>query len=207
MFTSVYWSIAKWASLILGTVLTVWWLVSSIYDSIYDNGRRDERAQWQEKEGQLAAARLNKIKELEKALVNVEEDHRRKMADIESKHIKELEVVNEQKERDITAAYAGVNKLRWKTSTTGRNGAGPDGTTGSGSRVCIGKEVSELPPKITADLYSIANDADRNTLQLSKCQETLISYRDAIERLINEQRQESSNEKIPKDTVYTETTN
>ena len=83
MFSGVYWSIFKWVVLLLGVALTVWWLSSSVYDTIYDNGRRAERVQWQEKEGQLAAARLNKIKELEKSLTSVEEDHKRKMVDIE----------------------------------------------------------------------------------------------------------------------------
>lgn len=169
-----------WALLILGVAGTIWWAAATIHDNIYDDGVHAERVIWQEKEARESAERAAKIQELETRAVTAEKAHEERVATIDAKHTKELEDANKQKADDIAAARAGAIKLRWPGQDTGGRGNGgvAAGTIAVTAGQCNDTTGGELPGSVAANLLSLANDADRNTEQLTACQAVVLSDRE-----------------------------
>ncbi len=167
-----------WAVLILSVVGAVWWGAATIHDNIYEDGRRAERVIWQDAEVKKSAERNARIVQLNAKLTALEQEHNKKMSVIETQHLKEIEDANKQKAADIAAVRAGTVKLRYAGNNSGRGSSGGTATAPVGaSSVCNDKTGGELPAEVTANLYAIVDDADRNTKQLRSCQEVILADR------------------------------
>lgn len=155
--------------------LVVGWL-SNIYNGIYEKGVKAERVEWQQKEAQAAELRNKKIKELTEEVKEIERIYASKFAKIEADHKKEIENANAQKQRDVAAAKSGALKLRWTAKTESGTGGNTTGKSAGGACIGNGATQGELPREITANLYTLVNDADGNTEQLTACQDVLREF-------------------------------
>lgn len=151
------------------------WL-SNIYDGIYENGVNAERVKWQQQEAQATQERDKKIKDMTAAIAVIEKEYAARFAAIGAQHTKEMENANAQKQRDIAAARAGALKLRWSAKDKDDSGGNATGDTARTASISNGAKTSELPAEITANLYTLANDADFNTEQLAACQDVVREY-------------------------------
>lgn len=147
----------------------------------YDAGKTKERDGWQKRENERLAKANAKIIELEGKVRETERRHAEAMADASKVYQGRLKDADEKRKRDIAAALAGQRKLQF-SAPGGRPGgseACPPGTTASRRdggtstelRGAPGSDIQvTLPPKITADLYDLAHDANKVVEQLTACQ-------------------------------------
>lgn len=155
--------------LILGVVLA--WVASLGVVGVWQNkaGHTAEKVITQAKENaQLVAAnkeieRLRKVEQVGAAqIITIGDDH--------AQHVAALKA---QQARDLANARSGALKLRIPNACSPAIGAGQvPASTPSGN----GAAGTELPAEITGRLFDLANDADRNTLQLTACQQVVRSY-------------------------------
>lgn len=167
-----------WAVLILGAAGAIWWGAATIHDNIYEDGVNAERVIWQQREAKEATERNNKILEIQNKLRKAEREHAERIVEIDQKYTQEAENAEKQKALDIAAARAGSLKLRWTSESEGRgDGGGATGDIARATAICNDQKGGELPAEITANLYALVDDADRNTKQLGACQAIVESDR------------------------------
>lgn len=140
-----------------------------------DAGRTSERVSWQAKDNKELVAANKEIQRLNDAARAKEHEQAAQLAAIGAAHAKELEDLDAQRRRDVADAHSGARKLRVPGGCKPTGGSpaaeGPAAPARSDDAT-----TAELPRQITADLLELADDADRNTRQLGKCQAVVETY-------------------------------
>lgn len=126
-------------------------------------------AKWGEREAKARVAYERKYAELNDKYRKEEKDHADAIAKLGAKLARDAAVAEERRKRDLADALAGRLGLRIPASACGAaNAAAPEaGARAGGSD---GPATIELPRQITADLFTLANDADSVADQLRTCQ-------------------------------------
>jgi hypothetical protein len=140
------------------------------------DGRTTERVEWQAREvAQVTAAnaaikRLNdKARAKERASVDA-------MAVLAANYSKGFHDAEARRVRDVSAARDGALVLRIPAAAL-CPGGGQAGALGPDPGGGAGPETVELPRTVTADLLTLANDADQVADQLRTCQQIAINDR------------------------------
>lgn len=161
---------------ILGLVIA--WVASLAGVGYWQNGagHTAERVTWQARENTELQAANAKIFELEEAARAAEAAHTTELDKIAQRHQREIADAEVQKEADVAAARAGRIVLRIPAPCKDPNGG--EGTAATAAPgVGDGGATAELPREITANLYALADDADKVVRQLAECQAVVVEDR------------------------------
>jgi hypothetical protein len=161
---------------ILGGV-AIAWLLSLISVGVWQraDGTNACVAEYAVRDNKSLITANDNIRKLGAAVRQQEANHQRTLADLGVLYAKEFGNVESNRKRDVAAAYERGLRLRDPNATCG-------GAAGSASAIVPagpqrdGAAGCELSGKVTADLFDLAADADRNTVQLNSCQATVKEY-------------------------------
>ena len=106
----------------------------------------------------------------------IEEANKREIDAIGASHAEKIKALQAQRDRDVRAARDGSIVLSIP-STCGGSSSSETGTSSAGSHA---EARTELPRETTANLLSLANDADEVVNQLTACQAILTADRKAL---------------------------
>ena len=161
---------ALWALLIAACTWFVLHVAGSIRDSIYQNGRLAERAEWQEKEFERAkqlgreiadsVSRLNAERDKQINALTGALDHESQAKDKLNRDINTVRVANRGLWIDAQNCANRADETTGKAESTG---------VGSGSTGRI-----KLPRQVEQDLWELAADAQRVVIQYETCRGVLL---------------------------------
>lgn len=135
----------------------------------YVRGQAYVQARWDAARAADAQA-LNEANERNRKL---ERDHDARVAAIGDDYAKQVADLEARRARDIANARAGALRLRVPNACPAAPGAGGVQAPAEGSHGATDGELSGAPVE---DLASLAADADRNTAQLTACQQVINEY-------------------------------
>lgn len=128
-----------------------------------------EKAAWQAREGTELRAANAKILALEEAARKEEAARAAGLDKVAKIYEEKLADAEAQKDRDVRAARAGTLSLRIPTPCKAA-GLGGTAQAAPGTGLGDGGATTELPREIAADLFALADDADKVVKQLTACQ-------------------------------------
>lgn len=162
--------------------LIVLWLGSLAAVGKWQNtaGRESERVAWQEREGKSLAAANAKIVSLTTAVRAKEQESASTIASMGAEHAKAIETLEGRRRRDVAAVRDGTIRLRVAGACPTNPGGGGAPEVAAAPRIGDGPATVELPREVTADLLTLANDADQVADQLRSCQSVLEAYFRAV---------------------------
>ena len=142
-----------------------------IYSKGYSAGKAETVSAYAKRDNEALAKALADVERLQNEARALEAKHAQAQSAISENYEKELQNAQTQKDRDIAAARAGRLVLRIPAtcppaSDSSQAGSAPAGPSGRDDRA-----TSELSREISANLLSLANDADQVALQLKACQD------------------------------------
>ena len=171
----------------LQTVINPWvllaiaigWLASLTVVGFWQNdaGHVAERVKWQTRETKELAEANQKLTELQDKYRGQEQWHAEQLAGIGWTREQERIAHEKRRQADVAAARSGDIRLRFDLPT-GQAICGsptPEAAAPTGER--DGPARGELPAEVTADLLSLANDADDVARQLGDCQAVILQDR------------------------------
>lgn len=160
---------------LLGIVVA--WIGSLVAVGVWQNdlGHTEERVTWQgEQITQLTVAKAE-IERLNNDARAKEAAGAAQQAAIGADYEKRLQDAEAQRAADVAAARSGRIVMRIPGACPAAGGSGAP-TTSTPAVGGDGRTTGELPGPIAADLLGLADDADRNTKQLTACQSVVNSY-------------------------------
>jgi|GEM_PF-3747199 len=105
----------------------------------------------------------------------LEQDHAMELAKLGAQYAQNLKTAKARHDADVAAARAGAIRLSIPSGCADANG-GAAGAAAGPAPGGDGQARTDLPGEITADLLTLANDADEVVGQLSACQGVIQSY-------------------------------
>lgn len=161
---------------LLGVVLV--WIASLVGVGTWQNGlgKEKERLAWKDRETQELTKANADILRLTNAARVKEQEHAKKTGEIAAKLQGVKNELKTRKARDAAAVSDGSVSLRVAAECKGSAGSAAS-EAGPGAAGGIATATVELPRKVAADLFDLANDADEVVGQLTACQAILVSDR------------------------------
>lgn len=165
----------------------VLWIASIVGVGVWQrhDGASACSASWQAREAKEQAQAASQIKTLEDAARATEQKHAADVAAISTTYEQELQDAHRQHLADITDLRAGTLRLRDPNATSLR--ACPDSgaqvATGAGGRDASAPggfqsaAAGILPSATSIWLVNFADECDRNTRQLTACQQVIMDDR------------------------------
>lgn len=155
------------------------WIASLVGVGKWQNaaGKTSERVVWQDKEIKQLAASAKKIKELQDAARAKEQENAAKIAAIGAEHAKDRKALEARRARDVAAALNGAFGLRIPGACPVRPNGSPTPEARPAASGGDGGATVELPRQVTADLFTLVNDADETANALRACQRIVIEDR------------------------------
>lgn len=162
-------------------VVVVLWIASLAGVGVWQRGEgvTSEKVKDQTKQIMDLRAANQTITDLQNRARENEHMHDAELAAIGERHAQEMEDAEKRRRDDVAAARAGALRLRvagaCKQADRGAAGEAP-----IAARASDDSSTGELPREVTADLFGLADDADRNTKQLGECQAVVLSDRETL---------------------------
>lgn len=168
--------------ILLGIVLA--WLASLAGVGWWQrvDGEAVERSAWQARENVQLATAGKRILALEQAAREQEQEEAARMAAIAGDYEGRLQNVQTQRDRDVAAAHRGTLRLRDPGAPSLRADGCSGGPATAGAGVGDGPAPGELSRAVTADLFSLVDDANAVVEQLTACQAVVRADRAARAR-------------------------
>ena len=164
-------------------VVILLWIASIVGVGVWQrhDGANACNASWQAREAKEQADAVSQIKTLEEAARASEQKHAADIAAISTNYERELQDAHRQHLVDITNLRAGTLRLRDPNVTslhacpdsTGQTGAGTSGRDDSAPGGFQSAPAGILPSATSIWLVNFADECDRNTRQLTACQQVI----------------------------------
>lgn len=163
-----------WVLLVVGIA----WVASMVGVGAWQNGvgHVEERVEWQAKDNEelrLANAEITRLNDKARA---DERAHATRLDAVSTQYQKEMKNAKAQRDRDVADARTGALRLQFNTGRVNPGGSEAGDPAATPGR-CDGGTTAELPREVVADLFSLVNDADEVTKQLTACQAVVRSDR------------------------------
>lgn len=159
-----------WALFIASCILFVWWVSSSIHESIYNDGRLAERAEWEAKDAKRSDELAKAIADATKAMVAERESQTTALTEALENEIRAKERLN----NDLVT-LRNTNHGLWidAKNCADRSAGATEETQGTGIGGG-GAERIRLPEKVEYDLWELAADAQRVVIQYETLRQTCL---------------------------------
>lgn len=170
-FVTAYWK-PLLAAIVIGLLTLLYNVhVNGLIKTAVDKAVVENNQAWQKSE-QAAIAKAQSEAQA------TAEAHQKDLADIAAKHQKDLANAKLQHDKDVADARSGALRLRLAVASCAGSSSvqAPAGPASGGND----PSSAELSSEATGALYSLADDADAVSSQLSACQQVILSDRKAF---------------------------
>ena len=168
-------------------VIILLWIASIVGVGVWQrhDGANTCNASWQAREAKEQADAVSQIKTLEDAALASEQKHAADVVAISTNYEQELQDAHRQHLADITNLRSGALRLRDPNATSlracpypaGQAAAGTSGRDDSAPGGFQNAAAGVLPSATSAWLIDFADQCDRNTQQLTACQQVIMDDR------------------------------
>lgn len=148
----------------------------------FEQGKKAERATWQQRENAELIAANARILELTAAARRAEQAHASALAKASSTYQEQLQHEKTRHDRAIADVQSGALRLRIELARRETAGGGATTEGGSSAGRCDGETHGELSPAAAGFLIGLASEADAVVHQLTAAQTIIKACEDLTHR-------------------------